>query len=96
MRMMYHITSTNNNTLVTEAVVPLKSLSNFKRSLDLLLIDFEIEHHLSWSNDFILSKKRNTPEIDAIPVSDPLLHMLQQHQQLLHYLKSIVPNFMSQ
>ena len=46
MRMMYHITSTNNNTLVTEVAVPLKCLSNFRRSLDLILIDFEIEHHL--------------------------------------------------
>ena len=40
-------TPINNNTLNTEVVVPLKYLSNFGRSLDLLLINCKIELELS-------------------------------------------------
>ena len=44
----------DNNTLDTEVVVPLKYLSNFWRSLDLLLITCEIELDLSWSKEAII------------------------------------------
>ena len=46
----------DNNTLDTEVVVPLKYLSNFWRSLDLLLITCEIELDLSWSKEAIISE----------------------------------------
>ena len=42
-------TTNNNSKLNAEIVVPLKYLSNFWRSLDLPLINCEIEHDLTWS-----------------------------------------------
>ena len=42
-------TSNNNSRLNAEVVVPLKHLSNFWRSLVLLLINCEIELDLTWS-----------------------------------------------
>ena len=44
-------TSADNNTLDGKFVVPCKYLSNFWRSLDLPLINYEIELDLSWSED---------------------------------------------
>ena len=49
-------TLNNNNILDREVVVPLKYLSNFRRSLDLLLIDCYIEIDLSWSKECIVSE----------------------------------------
>ena len=51
----------NNEILDAEAVVPLKYLSNFWRSLDLPLINCEIEIDLSWSKEFTISKISITP-----------------------------------
>ena len=42
-------TPKNDNTLEAEVVIPLKYLSNFWRSLDLELINFEIEIDFPWS-----------------------------------------------
>ena len=38
-------------TLKIEVFIPLKYLSNFRRSLDLILIDCEVELDLSWSKN---------------------------------------------
>ena len=40
--------------LDTKVVVPLKCFSNFWRSCDLPLINCEIEHHSTWSKDFVI------------------------------------------
>ena len=42
--------------LDAEVVVPLNYLSNFWRSLDLLLIKFEIDLDLPWPKDCIISE----------------------------------------
>ena len=64
-------TPNNNNILDAEVVVPFRYLSNFLRSLDLLLINFEIELDLSWSKVCIISEISITPAVsgntDAIP-----------------------------
>ena len=49
-------TPNNNKILDGEAVVPLKYLSNFWRSLDSLLINCEIELDMSWSKEWIISE----------------------------------------
>ena len=49
-----------NNILEAEAVVPLKYLSNFRRSLDLPVIKCEIELDLSWSKECIISEISRT------------------------------------
>ena len=48
-------TLNNSSRLDAEVVVPLKYLSNFWRSLDLPLINCEIELDLSWPKDCIMS-----------------------------------------
>ena len=48
-------TLNNSRRLDAEIVVPLKYLSNFWRSLDLPLINCEIELDLSWPKDCIMS-----------------------------------------
>ena len=49
-------TPDDNNILDAEVVVPLKYSSKFWRSLDLSLINYEIEVDLSWSKECIISK----------------------------------------
>ena len=39
----------------TEIVIPLKHLSSFWRSLDILLINFEVELILTWSKNCVLA-----------------------------------------
>ena len=60
-------TLANNNTLNTEAVIPLKYLSNFWRTLDLPLINCKTELDLSWSKDCVTSKISRTPKLPAYP-----------------------------
>ena len=48
------------NRLNTEVVVPLKYLSNFWKSLDLPLINCEIELDLSWSRYCIITEISRT------------------------------------
>ena len=63
-------TSDNENRLNTEVVVPLKYLSNFWRSLDLALINCEIERNFSWSRYYIIYKISIT--FEAVPNINPV------------------------
>ena len=45
--------------LNTKVTIPLKYLSNFWRSLDLSLINCEVELDLKWSKNFVLIEKNN-------------------------------------
>ena len=49
------IIPTDNSRLNAEVVVPLKCLSKFWRSLDLLLINCEIELELRWTRTCMMS-----------------------------------------
>ena len=58
--------SSNNGRLNAEVVVPLKYFNNFWRSLDLPLINCEIELDLKWSKYCVLSEvSRKFREVDA-------------------------------
>ena len=61
------IESNNTSRLDGEAVIPLKYLGNFWRTLDLLLINYKIELDLSWSRNCMISEISRTPEEDADP-----------------------------
>ena len=56
-------TPNNDNTLDVEVVAPLKHLSNLWRSLDLSLINCEIELHLSWTKELQYLKYLVIPRI---------------------------------
>ena len=56
-------TSNDNNTLRTEVLIPLKYFSNFRRSLELPLINCEIQFDLSWSKECITSEISITPAV---------------------------------
>ena len=57
----------NSNTLDTEIVAPSKYCSNFWKSLDLPLIDCEIELDLSLSMKHVISEKLKTAVVGANP-----------------------------
>ena len=59
-------TPDGNNTLKTEVAVPSKYFSNFRRFLDLPLVNCEIEPDLSWSKNCIVSEIVITPRISGI------------------------------
>ena len=61
------IESNNTSRLDAGAVIPLKYLGNFWRTLDLLLINYKIELDLSWSRNCIIFEISRTPEVDADP-----------------------------
>ena len=70
--LLMKLTSDNsNNTLAIEVVVPLKYLSDFWRTLDLLLFNREIELDLSWSKGCVTSEISRTPEVTANPAANP-------------------------
>ena len=58
-------TSANNSRLDVEAVVPLKYLNNFWKSLDLSLISCEIELDLRWAKNCLISEVSRTAAVDA-------------------------------
>ena len=60
----------NNHVLNTKAVLPLKYLSNFWKSLDQPFINCEIELHLTWSEDSIISEMLSNPEVPALPATN--------------------------
>ena len=64
-------TTDNNNILDTKVVVPLKYLSNFLRSLDLPLINCEIELDLSWLKECIKSEISMTPTVPGNRNANP-------------------------
>ena len=53
-------TSNSNSRLNAEIVVPLKYLTNFWRSLDLLSINSEMELDLTWTNFCVISEVSRT------------------------------------
>ena len=63
-------TPNNGNRLNAEVIVPLKYLSNFWRSLDLHLINCEIELDLSWSIYFVITEISRT--FGAVPNTNPV------------------------
>ena len=64
-------TSNNNGKWKTEVLDPLKYFSNFVRSLDLLLINFEIELDLTWSKYCVISQvSRTFGAVD--PIANPV------------------------
>ena len=57
----------DNNILEAEVVAPLKYFSNFWRSLDLYLINCEIELDLKWSKNCVISEILRTPSVPEVP-----------------------------
>ena len=60
-------TPDDNHILDAENVIPLKYLSNFWRSLDLPLNNYEIELDLSWSKECIICEISIIPRIPPAP-----------------------------
>ena len=55
--------SNNNSRLNAEVVAPLKYLSNFRRSIDLSMINCETELDLTWSKHFVLSEEEHLDKL---------------------------------
>ena len=63
--MMWHSNLTKNNVKI---VVPLKYLSNFWRSLNIPLINCEVELILTWFKNTVLINKSRDPNYGANPI----------------------------
>ena len=75
-------TANNYNILEAEVVALLKYLSNFWRSLDLALINCEIEFDLPWSDKCVTSEILRTFRA----VGNPPMQQWQ-HEQLIQHFK---------
>ena len=71
-------TPNDNNILDAEIVVPLKYLSNFWRSLHLLLVDSEIELHLKWTKNCVISE---IYKLLKFPLIQMLIHLILLFKQ---------------
>ena len=72
----------NNNILDAEIVVPLKYLRNFWRSLHWLLVDSEIELHLKWTKNCVISEIYKLLKFPLIQMLIHLILLFKQQQQL--------------
>ena len=66
-------TPINNNGLKAEVVFPFKYLSNFWRSLDLVLVNCEIKLDLTWSKYCVTSGTSKSPEVERANPADETL-----------------------
>ena len=74
-----------------EIVVPLKYLSNFWRTLEMSLINWEINLELTWSSDCVIA---NSTEEEKFAITETKLYVqvvtlsTQYNEKLLQQLKS--------
>ena len=84
-------TPNNGNTKDVEIIVPLKYLSNFWRTLEMLLINCEINLILTWSKDCVITNSEDEGKF-AITETKLFLPVVtlstQDNAKLLHQLKS--------
>ena len=73
-------TPNNNNILDARAVFPLEYLRNFWRSLDLLLINCELELDLPWSKRCIISAISITPVMTGNSRTNPTVPAVAARQ----------------
>ena len=84
-------TPNNGNTKDVEIIVPLKYLSNFQRTLEMPLINFEINLILTWSSTCVIT---NSTGARRFAITDTKLYVLavtlstQDNAKLLQQLKS--------
>ena len=72
-------------------MLPLKYLSNFRRTLEIVLISFEIKPILTWSDKCVLSNNANATTF-AIADTKPFVPIVtlstEDNEKLLEKLKS--------
>ena len=86
----------SSSVLNTKVAVPLKYLNNFWRSLDLPLINYEIELDLTWSEDCVISEILNYPEVPADSSADPPIAHISEGSTTDAIFEINSTNFMSQ
>ena len=64
-------TSSDNSRLDRKVIVLLNYLINFFRSLDISLIDCEIDLHLSWAETSVITEVSRAPELPNNPAANP-------------------------
>ena len=84
-------TSNNENTKNVEIIVPLKYLTNFWRTLEMPLINYEVNLDLTWSRDCLIT---NSTGAGKFAITETKLYVLvvtlstQDNAKLLQQLKS--------
>ena len=84
-------TPNNGNEKDVEIMVPLKYLSNFRRTIEMLLINCEVSHILTWSSTCVIT---NSTSAGTFAITDTKLYVpvitlsTQDKSKLLQQLKS--------
>ena len=65
-------TPNDGNTKVVEIIVPLKYLSNFRRTFEMPLINCEVNLILTWSKDFVIT---NSIDEGKFKITDAKLYV---------------------
>ena len=80
----------NGNTKDIEIIVPLKYLRNFWRTLEMPLIDFEVNLILTWSKDCVITSSEGLGKfaITETKLYVPVVTLTQYNVKLLQQLKS--------
>ena len=84
-------TPNNGNEKDVEIMVPLKYLSNFRRTIEMLLINCEVSHILTWSSTCVIT---NSTSAGTFAITDTKLYVpvitlsTQDNSKLLQQLKS--------
>ena len=86
---------TNNNGIINiEIIVPLKYLSNFCRTLEIPLINCEVELILTWSADCVIIYTKIDGQVPTFPITETNLYVTivtlstQDNSKLLPQLKN--------
>ena len=86
---------TNNNGIINiEIIVPLKYLSNFCRTLEIPLINCEVELILTWSADCVIIYTNIDGQVPTFPITETNLYVpivtlsTQDNSKLLPQLKN--------
>ena len=83
-----------NGTKNVEIMVPLKYLSNFWRTLEMPLINCEVNLILTWSSTWVLVSTNNANQVATFAIIDTKLYVpvvnlsTQEHTKFLQQLKS--------
>ena len=84
-------TPNNGNTKHVEIIVPLKYLSNFWRTLEILLINCEVNLILTWSKDFVITNSTGKGKFAITETKSyvPVVTLsTKDNEKLLQQLKS--------
>ena len=81
-------TPNNGNTKDVEIIVPLKYLSNFWRTLEMPLINCEVNLILTWSKDYVITNSEGEAKFATTETKLYVPVVLYQHKIMQNYFNN--------